>query len=455
MSFSNDSSESSVSGYNVHRSSDRVALLKEIGLGSIDELFRDIPDKIRLKKSLDLPAPLTEWELKKKLQKIAASNATTQSHICLLGEGAYEHYIPAVVDAICSRGEFLTAYTPYQPEMSQGLLQVLFEYQTLISKLSDLSSVNCSMYDGATAMAEAAWMACLIKDRRHILASDAMWSQHKEVLKTYMKGRGVQITWVKTDATTGQLELPIASAGAQFAALIVQTPNMYGVLENLGQISNFCKASDCLFNLSYYPMLFGAFKSPGSLGVDILTCEGQAFGLPLAGGGPYLGILATHKKYERFMPGRIVGKLMDLKGQRAYALIREEREQHVSRDKATSHICSNQALQAIRTTVYLASVGEQGLSEIARQNVAKAHYLCEKLCAISGVKLKFNSAFFNEFTLEVSMSVNVLLKNLEQKGIFAGLPVGSDLRVAVTEVRSKEELDFVASCFAEEVKRHG
>jgi glycine dehydrogenase subunit 1 len=453
MSLTNNSTEI-LSGYNVHSSSDRKLMLKEIGLYKIEDLFTYIPENLKLKSDLKLPGPINEWELKKKLLSLSQKNSTTQSHLCLLGEGVYEHYIPSVVDVISQRGEFLTSYTPYQPEMSQGLLQVLFEYQNMISKLSDLPSVNCSMYDGATAMAEAAWMACLIKDRKKILASVNLWPQYKDVLNTYMQGRGVEITWVGSDPKTGLTQAPQVTS-KDYAAFVIQTPNIYGLLENLSEVSKFTKANDCLFNLSYYPMLFGSFKSPGSYGVDILTCEGQSFGLPLHAGGAYLGILATHSQYVKYMPGRLVGKLMDLNGKRAYALIREEREQHVGRDKATSHICSNQALHSMRATIYLASIGAQGLQEISKQNILKAHYLCEQLCKIKGVSLKFDSPFFNEFTIKIENADLVqLLKRLEKKSIFAGIIVEDALRIAVTEVRSKKELDYVVNCFNEELS-HG
>lgn len=451
MSLSSNFKET-LTGYNVHSSSERTQMLKEIGLEKIEDLFRYIPDSLKLKSDLNIPGPINEWELKKKLQNLAHQNSTTQTHLCLLGEGVYEHYIPAVVDVLSQRGEFLTSYTPYQPEMSQGLLQVLFEYQNMIAKLSDMPAVNCSMYDGATAMAEAAWMACLIKDRKKIMASVNLWPQYKDVLKTYMQGRGVEIKWISSDIKTGLTQLPTVKSN-EYAALVVQTPNIYGLLENLDEISSFCKANDCLFNLSYYPMLFGTFKSPGSYGVDILTCEGQSFGLPLHAGGAYLGILATHQQYIKYMPGRLVGKLMDLNGKRAYALIREEREQHVGRDKATSHICSNQALHSMRATIYLASIGAQGLKEISKQNVLKSHYLCEQLCSIKGVSLKYDSVFFNEFTLKIEgVDLHSLLKRLEKRSIFAGVVIEDSLRIAVTEVRSKSELDYIVACFKEELK---
>lgn len=441
-------------GYNVHTADDRTQMLETLSLTHIDQLFDSIPKEIRLDRSLNLPQPLSEWELKNKLNQLSKQNKTTTDNICLLGEGAYDHYIPAVVDTISSRGEFLTAYTPYQPEMSQGLLQVLFEYQTSISRISGMPSVNCSMYDGATALAEGAWMACQAKKKKKILASSAIWPQHKEVLKTYMKGRGIEIQWLPFSSQTGMTDFSNVTE-KDSAAVIIQSPNMHGVIENLGNVSLFCQKHECLFNLSYYPMLFGAFKSPGEYGVDILTCEGQAFGLPLAGGGPYLGVLATQKKYENFIPGRIVGKLMDLSGKRAYALIKEEREQHISRAQATSHICSNQALQALRATVYLAMVGETGLKEIARQNVAKAHYLFEGLCKIPGVKSKYSGQFFNEFTISMSAPITKVLQDLREENIFGGIAIGNDLRIAVTELRSKEELDFVVAQFEKSVVLHG
>jgi glycine dehydrogenase subunit 1 len=441
-------------GYNVHRPADRQLMLETIGVAHIEELFKDIPSDVRLKRALNLPRPMTEWELRKELQRLADMNRSTRTHLSFLGGGAYEHYIPAVVDAICSRGEFLTAYTPYQPEMSQGLLQVLYEYQQLVSRLVALPTANCSLYDGATAVAEAAWMACSIKKTKRLLVSRSLWPQTLEVLATYMEGRGVELVFVESVSESGELDLDALQVGAAqpAAALLIQTPNRYGVIEDVAAISAICRSRGILTNVATYPIALGILKPPGQLGADIVTCEGQSLGIPLSAGGPYLGVLATLEEYEKFLPGRIVGRLTDLRGQTAFALIKEEREQHVSRDRATSHICSNQALQAMRAAVYLASLGENGLREIAGQNAAKAHYLAHRLTQVPGVRLAKTSAFFNEFTLKLPVRANNVLRQLESAGIFGGIAISDDeILVAVTEVRAREELDRMSELFTKAI----
>ena len=434
-----------LSGYNVHRSSDTQQMLEVIGVKSIDELFEDIPLGIRLARPLNLPEPMTEWQLQREMSRLASSNATVRTHLSFLGGGAYAHHIPAVVDYMCNRGEFLTAYTPYQPEMSQGLLQVLFEYQLSVSKLVGLPSVNCSLYDGATALAEAAWMACSIKDIKRLIVSKTIWPEWLEVLETYMKGRGVDLHYLDDD-TTGMVDLAglQSAAAAPTAAVLIQSPNRYGVIEDIATIASICKERDILTNVAVYPIACGLLKPPGELGADIVTCEGQALGIPLSAGGAYLGVLATHKEYERYLPGRIVGKLVDLRGESAYALIKEEREQHVSRDRATSHICSNQALHAMRAAIYLACVGEVGMREIAAQNTAKAHHLADLLTMIEGVKFFKSGNFFNEFTLTLPVPVELVLERLLEYGIFGGIGLGShEVLIAVTELHSRADLQLM------------
>lgn len=440
------------SGYNVHRETDRDAMLQAIGVTSVDELFETIPLDIRLNRPLNVPAPVTEWQLVRHLKELAGRNATTVTHLSFLGGGAYDHHIPAVVETICGRGEFLTAYTPYQPEMSQGLLQVLFEYQKLAGLLTGLPSVNCSLYDGSVALAEAAWMACSIRELRQVVVADTLWPQSREVLDTYMKGRGVEVVTCASDTSTGRLDIVQLEklTTSHVAAVIVQSPNCYGVIEDLKAIRGACDAHGTFLNVSAYPLSLGVLKPPGDFGADIVTCEGQSLGIPLAGGGPYLGILSTHKKHERFMPGRLVGRVTDLRGNLAYALIKEDREQHVSREKATSHICSNQALQAMRAAVYLACVGERGFREIASQNAAKARYLRERLLALPGIVAARSGAFFNEFALHLPVPTLAFLAALEKRGIFGGIAIGDrELLVAVTEKRAKSELDSAVKAFGD------
>ena len=448
-----------LTGYNVHPSSDRDEMLKIMGMASVEDLFSQIPGAIRLQRSLNLPEPLMEWDLQKRLRGLANSNENTLTHLSFLGAGAYEHYIPAVVPALASRGEYLTAYTPYQPEMSQGSLRILHDFQTIMARLLGLPKVNSSVYDGATALAEAAWMCCSIKRLRHLAVSESIWPEWRTVLETYLKGRGVTLAWISANPATGEISLEALEAALQkqpCAGAILQTPNRFGVIEPVRKAVEVCRRHDALAQVSCYPLLAGCLQSPGEQGADIVTCEAQPLGLPLNAGGPYLGVIATRDEYQKFLPGRIVGDCVDLKNEPALALVMEEREQHVSRDKATSHICSNQALLALRATIYLSVLGEAGFREVARLCAQKARYLCEKLLAIPGVRLAKSGRYFNEFLLEIPANVPELLARLRERKIFGGVDFSTldsacrnHLLVAVTETKTKPELDLAAKTFAE------
>ncbi len=433
-------------------------MLKRMGLPDLDSLFSAIPASLRLQSPLALPPPLSEWELAKHIRKLAGQNATTQTHLSFLGGGAYEHYVPAVIDAIVNRGEFLTAYTPYQPEMSQGLLQALFEFQTLLGRLLGQPSVNCSVYDGATAAAESAWMMVSITGQKRIAVAAGFWPEWLEVLHTYMKGRDVEIIVIKTREDNGQLDqdaLHNALAAGGVAGVLVQTPNRFGVIEDIANLSATARAHGALSCVSCHPLLTGVLKSAGELGADIVCCEAQSLGIPLSAGGPYLGVIATAPAYEKYLPGRIVGHIVNKQGRELYALVKEEREQHIAREKATSHICSNQALHAIRATIFLSLLGETGFARLAALNAEKAHYLARQLTALPGVELTFSRPFFNEFMLTLPCAAAPLLERLRTRGIFAGLAVdgpesdrGRHLLIAVTEIRSQAELDEMAQAFA-------
>lgn len=445
-----------LSGYNVHRQEDREKMFQAIGINKIEDLFEQIPDILRLKKPLSLPKAMSEWKLENHLRDLAAKNLTLKTHLSFLGGGVYDHFIPATVDAISNRGELLTSYTPYQPQMSQGLLQILFEYQKMISILLGLPAVNCSVYDGATALAEGAWMACVIKETKCIIAADGIWPEYQNVLNNYMKGRNVEIIYVNQDKETGlvdQTHLIEVNKNNKFATILVQSPNKYGVLENLASLSEFAISNNALFNLSTYPMALGLLEAPGKQSVDIVTCEGQSLGIHLNAGGPYLGIMGTHKKYEEFLPGRLVGCNTDTDGNHFFSLIKEYREQHVSRENATSHICSNQALQAVKAVVYLATLGENGFKELSLLNAQKAHYFQEKLCAIAGVSLARKAPFFNEFCIKLPCLTDLFLNKLEEKNIFAGIKIGPyELLIAVTEKHTREQLEYAAKVFSETIK---
>lgn len=449
-------------GYNVHTGADRAAMLEACGVSNIEDIFSQIPASIRLQRPLNLPGPLTEWDLQKKLKALAARNENTQTHLSLLGGGAYEHYIPAVIPAIANRGEYLTAYTPYQPEMAQGLLRFLHDFQIMTGKLLGLPATNCSVYDGATGLAEAAWMAVSIRQVFHLAVAETLWPEYREVLETYMRGRGVKLSWIPAEARSGELcldSLRDVLAKAPAAAVLLQTPNRFGVIESVRRISALAHEYEALSVVSCYPTAIGCLESPGAQGADIVTCEAQSLGLTLNAGGPYLGLMATTQEYEKYLPGRIVGECCDLKGEPALALVKEEREQHVSRDKATSHICSNQALQALRCSMYLALMGEEGFKNVAKLCAAKAHYLCDGLCRLPGVKRAKTGSYFNEFLLEIPGKAAPLLEKLRARGIFGGIDFSKwdsayahHLLVAVTEVRSKQELDRVVGEFEAALK---
>jgi len=441
-------------GHNVHTASDVQAMLQVMGLHSVEQLFEDVPAQVRIRRELDLPPALNEWELMRDVRAMADMNASTLSHASFLGSGAYEHYIPAVIDAIVSRGEFLTAYTPYQPEMSQGLLQALFEFQTLVGKLLGRECVNCSVYDGATALAEACWMMCSATGKRRVVVAQAVWPEYQEVLATYLLPRGVTVDYVLQDAVTGLADIAAMTAklaGNDIAGLVLQTPNAFGVIEDVAALSNVCKQSGALLTVCVNPLLCGWLEAPGLLGADIVVCEGQPLGLPLSAGGPYIGIIACAKPLERYLPGRLVGRVHDLNGQLGYALVKEDREQHVARDKATSHICSNQALNAIRVAVHLACLGERNFMQIAEVNVANAVMLRDLLLALPGIKLLRTGVHFNEFAIELPIPSIEFCARMKRIGIFAGIPLAESLAghqrgllIAVTETKNMADLEAYA-----------
>ncbi len=443
-------------GYNTHRPADRQAMLQAIGLSSMEALFNAIPAALKLNALLDLPPPLPEWELERHMQGLANKNLTTKTHRSFLGGGVYEHYIPAVVDAIAGRGEFLTSYTPYQPEISQGLLQALFEYQSALAVLTGLPVVNGSCYDGATALADAAWTCCLISGqgtKAELLLSETLWPQYRQVVDTYMQGRGVVRHSVPFDPQTGQLDLAALEqmlTTLKPAGFLFQTPNALGVFEDVRAIASLCKRHDVVSACSFNPFTSGITYAPGELGVDIVTCDGQPLGLPLHAGGPTLGVFATRDIYRKYVPGRLVGKVTDINGNPAYALVYEDREQHVARERATSNICSNQAHNALRAVIFLASVGNTGLAKFAALNVRKAHYLLDLLRQVEGLRIPFSGAFFNEFVVALPTDAPTVLGRLRSRGIFGGIDYSGKfglkhaLLVAVTETKTRDDLDMFA-----------
>lgn len=423
-------------------------MLNEIGLNGIDELFKGIPPEVRLDRKLELPEKMSELELAAHMQKLSALNKNLDENKCFLGAGAYDHYIPAVIGHIIGRSEFYTAYTPYQPEISQGTLQAIFEYQTMICELTGMDVSNASMYDGASALAEAAAMSCNATRRKELLVSRTVHPEYREVLKTY--ARFSESIIVETEYKDGitDIDMLASKISRNTAAIIVQNPNFFGTLEKLESFAELAHSNGALLIACVDPISLGILKAPGEAGADIVVGEGQSLGNPISFGGPYLGFLAATEKLMRKMPGRIVGQTVDKSGKRGFVLTMQAREQHIRREKATSNICSNQALNALTATVYLTVMGKKGLREVAKLCAQKAHYAYEKLIETGKFKPVFTAPFFKEFLVKSEIPVEELNKKLLDNGIIGGYSVekkypelkGSWM-LAVTEKRTREDID--------------
>jgi glycine dehydrogenase subunit 1 len=439
--------------YQPHTDADVRRMLDALGLGEVDELFATIPADLRAPSGLDLPRPHAEQEVAAELGRLAARNRHLDELTCFLGAGVYDHYVPAVVWYLAGRGEFATSYTPYQPEMSQGVLQALFEYQTLISELTGLEISNASLYDGASAVAEAATMAVGATGRSEVLVSAAVAPRVRELLETYAHGPGVKL--VEVAALDGRTDLAATAdlAGDQTAALIVAQPNFYGVVEDAAAAAEVAHRAGARLVVSFDPLAAGLLAPPGRLGADIVVGEGQALGNHPNFGGPAFGFLACAPQDVRRLPGRLVGQTVDQDGQRAFVLTLQAREQHIRRERATSNICTNQTLNAIAAAVYLAWLGPQGLDELGRRCLRLSHYAADRLAALPGVRLAFpGQPFYKEFTLRLPADPAEVCRRLaDDHRLLAGLPLagvapGLDdgLLVAVTERRSNADVDRLA-----------
>ncbi len=427
---------------------DLKEMLSEIGVSSEEELFSCIPEEFKLKKPLDLPPPMDEISLLNYFKEISKKNRTDL--IPLIGAGSYPHYIPSVVDYLSSRGEFLTPYTPYQPELSQGTLQIIFEYQTLISSLTGMEVSNASLYDGATATAESALMAWRIKKGEKILVSSTLHPFWRDTLRTYLKNFSIEILEIPY-REDGKVDLEKAEKlkDERTFAIMVQSPNFFGIIENLKEISDFAKENKILFLVGISePLSLGILKPPGDFGADIVFGEAQSFGLPLSFGGPYLGFISSKMDFVRQMPGRIAGETIDRNGKRGFVLTLSTREQHIRREKATSNICTNQAWCALRATIYLETLGKKGLMNLAKLNFSKASYAKRKIEKLKGVKIRFDSNTFNEFLVQFEKPFGEIYKRLENEGFIAGFPVSmyyNELKnstiLCFTEIHSKELID--------------
>jgi glycine dehydrogenase subunit 1 len=451
------SSEEFGLSYVLNTEQDRAAMLEAIGVPSIEALFESIPPALRLKRPLAVPPALDELTLSQKAEALAGKNRVGGDAVCFLGGGSYDHFIPSVVDAISGRGEFYTAYTPYQAEASQGSLQVFFEFQTLVCELTGLDVANTSLYEGGSAVAEAVLMAAAVTGRTgKVLIGESVHPEYRSTLSTYLANLEPHVETLPTPHGFIDPDDVRKALDDQTVCVIVQHPNFFGHLEEVEAVGKLCRELGALFVVSFDPISVGLLKRPGDYGADIAVGEGQCLGNPMAYGGPYAGLLACRSEYVRKIPGRLVGQTTDRNGKRCWVLTLQTREQHIRREKATSNICTNQGLYALRAAVYLAALGPQGLRETAELCVRKAHYAAQQLTQLPGVKLKFDRPFFKEFTLRLPTGdVRALLERLLAAGYHAGLPLGTwypELKdcvsVAVTEKRTKAEIDGLAAALA-------
>jgi glycine dehydrogenase subunit 1 len=437
--------------YVLNTPADQQAMLKQIGLSTVEDLFRSIPEPLRLKRPLAVPPALSEIELTQHLSDLATRNRSAADAFCFLGGGSYDHFIPAVVDAVAGRSEYYTAYTPYQAEASQGSLQAFFEYQTLICQLTGLDVANASLYDGGSAVAESILMALSVTPKRHkVVIAGSVHPEYRHCLTTYTANLDIQVTTLPTPNGFLDPDDLKRAVDDKTLAVVVQHPNFFGGLEEVEALAATAKAQGALFIVSFDPISLGLLKRPGQYGADIAVAEGQCLGNPMSYGGPYLGILACKEEFVRKMPGRLVGQTTDRNGKRCWVLTLQTREQHIRREKATSNICTNQGLMALKATVYLAALGPQGLKETAELCLRKAHYLADRLQQ-AGMKLRFQRPFFKEFTVQTPQAAR-LVEQLLGKGFHAGLPLNrwypelaDCFTVAVTEKRTRAEMDALAT----------
>ena len=446
--------------YIPHSPLERDEMLATIGVKSLEDLFKDVPAKHRFPQ-LDLPPALTEMEVAAELQGLADANNSTRELVSFLGAGAYNHYIPSVVDHILRRGEFYTAYTPYQPEVSQGTLQAIFEYQSLMTSLTGMEVSNASHYDGATAVAEAVNMVYAIfrGKRTRVVISPTVHPEYRATLRTYVQGMGLELAG---DDPASDLEASPEALESlvddNTALVIVQYPDFFGRIYDYTSLIEFAHQKGALVCVAVNPIAMAMLKTPGEMGADIVVGEGQPLGIPLSYGGPYLGFFTTRKQYVHKMAGRLVGETVDSRGQRAYVLTLTAREQHIKRERATSNICTNQGLMALASAVYLSVLGQTGLRQVAELSYHKAHYAAQELSKIKGFGLCFMDPYFHEFSLCCPKPVSELNEHLLEHGILGGYDLGQDypalkdhMLIAVTEMNTKEEIDALVEVLKEAV----
>ncbi len=440
--------------YFYNTSAEREAMLKAIGASSIEDLFTSIPAELRLNRPLNLPPALGELELTQHLSALAAKNAPAGDKVCFLGGGSYDHFVPAVIDALAGRGEFYTSYTPYQAEVAQGNLQVMFEYQTLICQLTGMDVSNASLYDGGTAAVEGVLLAMSVTSRpKRVVVLDSVHPEYRQILETYLNCLGTEVITVPTPTGVADLNDVAVAMNDETACLLVQHPNFFGGLEEVAALADIVHKAGGLLVQIFDPISLGILQRPGDMHADVAVAEGQSLGTPLLYGGPYLGIMACKEQFVRRMPGRIAGQTVDRRGRRCWALTLQTREQHIRRDKATSNICTNQGLFALRAAIYLAQMGPHGMQEVAELCLKKAHYAKEQLTKGERFTSAFSGPTFKEFVVRDRQGrVSELLAEACDEGFLAGIPLGKwypqlddCFLVAVTEKRTKQEIDALAT----------
>lgn len=434
--------------YTPHTEQQKQQMLAALGLERVEQLFDAIPPALRLGRELDVPAGMSEIELRRHFAALAAKNRPVTEQLCFLGAGLYDHYVPSVVGTVIGRSEFYTAYTPYQPEMSQGTLQAIFEFQTMVCRLTGMDVANASMYDGASALAEAVIMACDITGRDEALLPPGIHPAWRRVTQTYVEGLGIRLHTLDVAPGATSPASAAEAIGKETACLVVQQPNFFGCVEPLRQLGEAAKKAGACLVVGADPIALGLLETPGAQGADIVVAEGQPLGLGLNFGGPLLGIFAAKEAYVRKMPGRLVGESRDHDGRVGYVLTLQTREQHIRRERATSNICTNQGLMMLAATTYLSLLGRQGLAEVARQCLQKAHYAQERIAALPGYRPLSDAPFFKEFAVRCPRPAEEIVADLAAQGILAGYPLGRDfpgledaLLIAVTEQRTREEID--------------
>ncbi len=442
---------------------EQAEMLDAIGVADIDELFTAIPEPIRFADTLDLPPAKSELELQRDLSEMAAHNHGPHDMVCFMGGGAYDHFYPSMIDQLISRGEFLTAYTPYQAEASQGSLQAFFEFQTQVARLTGLDIANASMYEGATAVAEAVMMALNTSGKRRVLIASTVHPEYRAVLETYLEELPAEL--IELPATNGVTTVETVHEHLQpdTACVVIQSPNFWGLIEDWNGCFGAAHEIDKTCAIAVFnPIACALLNKPGECGADIAAGEGQPLGVPLSYGGPYVGLFAATDKFTRKMPGRLIGRTVDADGRPTYCLTLQTREQHIRGAKATSNICTNQGLLALRATMFMSTLGKQGLREMAEQCYHKAHYLADRICSLDGYAMKFDGPFFNEFCITCPKSVTEVVEAAKRRRILAGVaPHGrrlgkmgdeNDLLIAVTEKRTKHEMDALVEVLEEVAK---